>query len=158
MKKAAEKAVANTRTMGVALAPCTIPAAGKPHFILKEDEIEVGLGIHGELGVERMKIKRADEITEMLTLKILKDLPFLRGDEVAVLVNSLGATPLLELFIVCRRVNLILANLGIKIHRYYVGNYCTSLEMAGCSISMMKLDGELKALLDAPALTPFFRQ
>lgn len=158
VKTVAQKANANLRTMGVAIAPCTIPAAGKPHFTLKEDEMEVGLGIHGEPGLQRMTLKPADEVTEILVTKILEDLPFEKGDEVAVLVNGLGATPLLELLIVFRKLNRILTNAGIKIHRSYVGNYCTSLEMAGCSITLLRLDEELKRLLDAPVLTPYLVQ
>ena len=154
----AQKANANLRTMGVALAPCTIPAAGKPHFILKEDEMEVGLGIHGEPGSQKTTLRSADEVTEMLADKILMDLPFSENDEVAVLVNGLGSTPLSELFIVFRRLNQILINLGMKVYKSYVGNYCTSLEMAGCSLTLLRLDAELKRLLDAPVLTPYLIQ
>lgn len=158
VKAVAQKANANLRTMGVALSPCILPAAAKPHFILKEDEMEVGLGIHGEPGLQRMKLKPADEVTKILATRILEDLPFDKGDEVAVLVNGLGATPLLELLIVFRRLHRILTDVGIKIHKSYVGNYCTSLEMAGCSITLLRLDEELKRLLDAPVLTPYLVQ
>ena len=158
VKAVAQKANANLRTMGVALAPCTIPAAGKPHFVLGEDEMELGMGIHGEPGIERTKLKTADEVTNYLTKKILEDLPFKSENEVAVMVNGLGATPLLELFIMFRRLKQILDGSKIKIYRSFVGNYSTSLEMAGASITLLRLDDELKRLLDAPASTPYFSQ
>ena len=146
----------NIRTMGLALSPCTLPAAGKPHFTLADDEMEMGMGIHGEPGIERTTIKTADEITEALTQKILEDLPFKSGDEVAVMVNGLGATPLLELLIMFRKLHQILKDSNIDIYRSYVGNYSTSLEMAGASITLFRLDDEFKRLLDAPASTPYF--
>ena len=158
VKAAAEKAVANTRTMGVALSPCTVPAAGKPTFTIGEDEMEIGMGIHGEPGVRRGKLETADQIATTLTEAVVKDLPFVKGDEVAVLVNGLGATPPEELYIVYRKVHELLSGLGIKVYRPYVGEYATSLEMAGCSLSLLKLDAELKRLLDAPAQSPFFVQ
>jgi len=158
VKAVSQKANANLRTMGVALAPGTIPAVGKPNFVLKEDEIEFGLGIHGELGIQKTALKSADEIVEKLATKLLKDLPFSKGDDVAVLVNGLGATPLLELLIVFRKLNHILMDWGIKIHKSYVGNYCTSLDMAGCSITLLRLDEELKTLLAMPASTPYLVQ
>lgn len=158
VKAVAEKANANLRTMGVALAPCIIPAVGTPHFVLGEDEMELGMGIHGEPGIERTKIKTADEVTSYLTQKILEDLPYSAGDEVAVMVNSLGATPLQELLIMFRKLKQILDDSKIKIHRSFIGNYATSMEMAGASITLLKLDDELKRLLDAPATTPYFSQ
>jgi dihydroxyacetone kinase-like protein len=158
VKSAVKKVNANLRTMGVALTPCTIPAAGKPHFEIGEDEMELGMGIHGEPGIERTRMKTADEVTGILAQKILDDLPFEAGDEVAVMVNGLGATPLLELLIIFRKLSQILRMSRIKIHRNYVGNYSTSLEMAGASITLLKLDEELKRLLDAPATTPYFYQ
>lgn len=158
VKAVAQKTNDNLRTMGVALGPCIIPAAGKPHFVLEDDEIEVGMGIHGEPGLARAKLKSADEITEILATKIIGDLPFEKGDEVAVLVNGLGATPISELLIVFHKLSQIMKGLGMKIHRSYVGNYCTSLEMAGCSITLLRLDDELKRLLDAPATAPYFIQ
>jgi dihydroxyacetone kinase-like protein len=158
VKSLAQKANENLRTMGVALSPCTIPAAGRPHFILAEDEMELGMGIHGEPGLARTKMKTADEVSVIMMQKILEDLPYRAQDEVAVMVNGLGATPLLELLIIFRRLKLILAELNMRIHRAYVGNYSTSLEMAGASITLLKLDGELKRLLDAPASTPYFSQ
>ncbi len=158
VKSVAMKANANLRTMGVALTPCTIPAAGKPNFEIGDDKMELGMGIHGEPGIERTKMKSADEVTSILTQKILDDLPFEAGDEVAVMVNGLGATPLLELLIMFRKLSQILSKSRIKIHRNYVGNYSTSLEMTGASITLLRLDQELKQLLDAPAAAPYFRQ
>ncbi len=158
VKRIAEKAAANVRTMGVALTPCVVPRVGKAGFSLGEDEMEIGMGIHGETGIRRGKIESADEITDEMLEKIVADLPYEAGDEVAVLVNGLGATPLDEQYIVTRRVNQHLEEKGIRVHRYYVGEYVTSIEMAGLSISLLKLDDELKELLDQPACTPFFRQ
>ncbi len=148
-----EKVIANIRTMGMALTPCTVPMAGKPNFTLNEDEMEMGLGIHGEPGIRKEKMRSADEITEELVDKILSDMPLKSGDEVAVLVNGLGGTPLMELFIMNRKVNEILTGKGIKIYHTNVGNYMTSIEMAGASVTILKLDGELKSYYDAKANT-----
>jgi len=150
--------VANTCSMGVALSPCTVPAAGRPTFTIGEDEMEIGMGIHGEAGVHRGKLESADQIAERLASAVLGDLPFGRGDSVAVLVNGLGATPPEELYVLYRRISQILAGAGIGVHRAYVGEYATSLEMAGASLSLLKLDAELATLLDAPASSPFFVQ
>ena len=158
VKATADKVIGNTRSMGVALSPCTVPAAGKPTFSLGEDEMEIGMGIHGEPGVERAKIKPADEVAEILVKRIISDLPFRRDDEVAVLVNGLGATPPEELFIIYSKVYDILLDYGISVYRPYIGEYATSMEMAGCSVSLLRLDGEMKALLDAPAFSPFLLQ
>ncbi len=158
VKHAAEKALANTRSMGVALSPCTVPEAGRPTFTIGEDEMEIGMGIHGEPGVRRGKLETADEIAVTLTNAVLKDLPFKSGDKVAVLVNGLGATPREELYIVYRKVWELLRDAGISVHRPYVGEYATSMEMAGCSVSLLKLDDELTHLLDAAAESPFFLQ
>lgn len=158
VKRIAEKAIACTRSMGVALSPCTVPAAGRPTFSIGEDEMEIGMGIHGEPGVRRGKLEPADRIADILMEAILGDMNLAKGDEVSVLVNSLGATPQEELYILYRRVCQILSGHRVKVHRPYVGEYATSMEMAGCSVSLLKLDGELKPLLDAPALTPFVRQ
>lgn len=154
----AEKAIANVRTMGMALTPCVIPAVGKPNFELEEGQMEVGIGIHGEPGVERRPIAPASEIARTLLGRILPDLPFQRGDEVAVMVNGMGATPLMELYILFNEVQKVLAEAGIGLYRSFVGEYMTSLEMAGASVTLLKLDGELKRLLDAPARTPAFVQ
>lgn len=156
VKRVAEKAAANVRTMGVALTPCTVPRVGEPGFSIGEDEMEIGMGIHGEAGIRRGKIEPANQIAEEMLDKIVADLPYQSGDEVAVLINGLGATPLDEQYIVTRQVNKYLEAKGIKVYRYYVGEYATALEMAGVSISLLKLDDELKKYLDAPAKTPFF--
>jgi len=158
VKRIAEKAASNVRTMGVALTPCTVPRVGYPGFEIAEDEMEIGMGIHGEPGIRRGKLESADEITTEMLEKILKDIPYEAGEEAAVLVNGLGATPLDEQYIVARRVHQILKERGIEVYRYYVGEYVTSIEMAGLSISLLKLDEELKGYLDAPADTPFFKQ
>lgn len=153
---AARKANDNTRTMGVALSSCVIPASGKPIFQLAEDEIELGLGIHGEPGELRTKLEPADRVVDRMMPRILEDLPFRAGDTVAVLVNGLGSTPLCELYIVYRRVAQFLSNAGIKIHRSYVGEYSTSLEMAGCSVTLVRMDEDLRNWLDRPAVCPCF--
>jgi dihydroxyacetone kinase-like protein len=158
VKRVAEKTVANVRSMGMALTPCIVPIAGKANFQLADDEIEIGMGIHGEPGISRCKIKEADEITSVLLEKIIVDLPFRKDDEVAVLVNGLGATPLMELYIINKKISEVCAEKGIKIYRTYVGEYMTALEMAGASISLLRLDDELKALLDAPADSIAFKQ
>jgi dihydroxyacetone kinase-like protein len=157
VKAAALKANSNIRTMGVALSPCIIPSTGKPNFTMAEDEMEIGMGIHGEPGIERTKLKSADDVAEILTLKVVKDLPFKDGDEVSVLLNGLGGTPLQELFILFRKIEEILINREIDIYRVFIGNYCTSIDMMGCSLSLMRLDDELKELFDAPADTPYFK-
>jgi dihydroxyacetone kinase-like protein len=153
-----ERAAAGTRTMGVALSPCTIPAAGVPTFELPVGQMEIGMGIHGEPGVRRGPLATADEIADELTRAILDDLPYRRGDEVAVLVNGLGATPKEELYILYRGVSRVLADEGITVHRVWVGEFATSLEMAGASVTLLRLDDELRRLVDAPAETPFYVQ
>lgn len=158
VKRVAQKAADHVRTMGVALTPCTVPRVGKPGFELAEDEMEIGMGIHGETGIRRGKLEPADRIVEEMLEKIVNDLPFESGDKVAVLINGLGATTLDEQYIVTRKVDEYLKGKEIGVHRYYVGEYVTSLEMAGFSISLLKLDEELKHYLDAPAHTPFFVQ
>ena len=149
----AQKVIDNVRTMGTAITPCTVPAAGKPGFEIGEDEMEVGIGIHGEPGTHREKLATANEIVDHMLGKILADIDY-AGHEVAVLVNGSGATPLMELYIINNRVADVLADKGIKVYKTMVGSYMTSLEMAGFSISLLRLDDELKALLDAPADTP----
>ncbi|MCL0049278.1 dihydroxyacetone kinase subunit DhaK [Dehalococcoidia bacterium] len=145
------------RSMGVALTSCTVPAKGLPTFELGEDEMEIGIGIHGEPGRERMKLKIADEITKILATAVLDDLPFKSGDEVLAFVNSMGGTPISELYIVYRKLAEMCKARGIKIVRNLIGAYITSLEMAGCSITLLKLDEELKKLWDAPVHTPGLR-
>lgn len=154
VKRVAEKVITNVRSMGMSLGSCTVPAAGKPSFVLGDNEVEIGMGIHGEPGTHRETLRSADEITSHLVGKILDDLPLNSGDEVAVLVNGLGATPLMELYVVNRKVADILGNMGVTIIKTYVGNYMTSLEMAGFSVTVLKLDSELKELLCAQADTP----
>lgn len=156
-KAVAEKVNSYTRTLGVALSPCTVPAKGTPTFTLAEDEMEYGVGHHGEPGTGKIKMMTADQIAEKMTLEVIEDLPFQSGDEVAVLINGLGATPLIELYVCFRRVKQILDAKRIKIERSYVGEFFTALEMAGFSVTLMKLDSELKALLEAPADTPYYK-
>ena len=158
VKAVTDCAIDLTRSMGIALSPCTIPAAGKPTFAIAEDEMEIGMGIHGEPGIARTKLKPADEIAEILSEKLLADLPFASGDEVAVLVNGLGATPPEELYILYSKVHDTLRGRGLRVHRTFVGEYATSMEMAGASLSLLRLDDELKVLLDAPAFSPFLPQ
>ncbi len=153
-----EKALANIRSMGVALSPCTVPMAGKPTFTIGEDEMEIGMGIHGEPGMKREKLQTADQIAERMTNAILEDLKPLTGDKLAVMVNGLGATPPEELYLIYRKVDRILHDKGLMIHRAYVGEYATSMEMAGASLTFFRLDDELTELLDHPANTPFFHQ
>ena len=152
----AEKVIANVRTMGTAITPCTGPAAGKPGFEIGEDEMEVGIGIHGEPGTHKEKLTPVNDIVDHMLSKILADIDY-TGSEVAVLVNGSGATPLMELYIINNRVADVLAGKGIKVYKTMVGNYMTSLEMAGFSVSLLRLDDELKALLDAPADTPAWK-
>ena len=156
VKAVAEKVIANVRTMGMALTACTVPAAGKPGFDLPEDEMEMGIGIHGEPGTYRSHIKTADEIADEMIDKILADMPC-DGAEVAVLVNGFGGTPAMELYVVNNHVHDVLTAKGVKIYKTIVGNYMTSIEMAGCSITILKLDDELKKGLDAKANTIAFR-
>jgi dihydroxyacetone kinase-like protein len=143
--------------MGMALTSCTVPHAGKPTFDLPEDEMEIGIGIHGEPGRTRMKVKTAAEITEMLASAVLDDLPFKSGDSVLAFVNGMGGTPLIELYVVYNELNKICGGRGVKIARSLIGPYITSLEMAGCSITLLKLDDELTKLWDAPVKTAGLR-
>lgn len=154
----AQKVIDNVRTMGMALSPCTVPAAGKPGFELAEDEVEIGMGIHGEPGTHREKIQSADETVSHMLGKILDEGIYQSGDEVAVLVNGLGSTPLMELYVANNKVQAILEEKGIRTYKTIVGNYMTSLEMGGFSITLLKLDAQLKELLDAKADTPAFKQ
>jgi dihydroxyacetone kinase-like protein len=158
VKRVAEKAIANVRTMGVALTPCIVPEVGKPGFTIGEDEMEIGMGIHGEPGIHRGKLEPADEVVDTMMAAILEDLPYNRDDEVAVLINGLGATPKEEMYIVYRRIDQILKEKGISVFHVYVGEFATSMEMAGFSISLLKLDDELKQLMAKAARTPFFEQ
>ncbi len=152
-----EKVIANVRTMGIALSSCTPPVRGTPLFEIADGEMEVGIGIHGEPGRTRMKIASAAEITKMLATPILDDLPFASGDRVLAFVNGMGGTPLIELYVIFAELKKILDARGITIARNLVGNYITSLEMAGCSITLLRLDDELTQYWDAPVLTPGLR-
>lgn len=152
----ANRVIADGRSMGMALSGCTVPAAGKPSFDLAEDEIEVGIGIHGEPGRSRVKIGTAAEIADMLVRPILEDLDY-RGSEVILFVNGMGATPLIELFIVYGEVAKILEAEGVRVVRNLTGNYITSLDMAGCSVTLLKADDEMIHLWDAPVVTPGLR-
>ena len=149
----AEKVNNNVRTMGVALTSCIPPAKGTPIFEIADDEMEVGVGIHGEPGRERAKITSADEITKTLFDAVADDLPFNDGDRVALMVNGLGGTPPAELYVLYNKAAQLCEERGLTVARNYVGEYCTSLEMAGASITMLKLDAELEKYLEAPAET-----
>jgi dihydroxyacetone kinase-like protein len=143
--------------MGMALTSCATPAAGKPTFDIGSDEMEIGIGIHGEPGRERMKLKTAKEIVEMMTEAIMTDLPYKIADQVIAMINGMGGTPLIELYLIYNEVASICSAKGITIARSLVGNYITSLEMQGCSLTFVKADDELLALWDAPVHTPALR-
>jgi dihydroxyacetone kinase-like protein len=153
----AEKVIGRVRSMGVALTPCVVPHAGEPSFTLADDEIEIGIGIHGEPGRERIKLEPADAIVDRILGPILDDLPVNRGDKVLLFVNGMGGTPQVELYIVFRRAAEVLAERGIEVTRTLVGNFTTSLEMQGMSITVLTLDDELTALWDAPVHTAALR-
>ena len=157
VKRVAEKVIANVRTMGAAIAPCTVPAAGKPGFELADDELEMGVGIHGEPGVRRESMRTADEMVDEVLDTILADLDF-KDRDVAVLVNGAGGTPPYELAIIANHVHDVLAERGVRIWHTYMGPYLTSLEMRGFSVTLLRLDDELKGLLAAPAETPAWTQ
>ena len=154
----AEDIIDNTATMGIGLSPTILPTTGKPSFELDDGEMEVGIGIHGEPGFHRGALETADQIAERLMDRLVADLGVASGDRVAVLVNGMGATPLEELYLLFRRVHQLLAEKGISIDKNYVGEYATSLEMAGASISLLALNDERLALLNAPAESPFFKE
>ena len=155
---AAQKAIDNTRSVGIGLTPCTIPAVGKPNFQIEPGKMEVGIGHHGEPGIRVEDLQSADRMAEMCLEIVLPDLPFGSGDEVVVLVSGLGATPVMEQYIFYRRVEQILSEKGITVHRPYVGNYFTSLEMMGITLTVMKLDDELKQLVDLECYSMGLRQ
>lgn len=154
VKAVAEKVIANVRSLGFALTSCTVPAKGSPTFTLAEDEIEFGVGIHGEPGIAREKLPTAAALAERIVGQIVGDVPFNAGDEVAVMVNGLGATPLQELYLLNNSVAACVEAKGLKIHRTFVGNYMTAIDMAGASVTILRLDAQTKALLDAAADTP----
>ena len=153
----ARKVVANVRSMGVALTACTVPHAGTPSFDLPEDEIEIGIGIHGEPGRRRIPLASADEITELLLTPVVEDLALVSGEDVLLLVNGMGGTPASELYIVYRRARALLEACGVNVTRSLVGNYVTSLEMQGASVTVLRLDDELTTLWDAPVHTAALR-
>ncbi len=154
----ARKAADSVCTMGVALSPCIVPRVGHPSFQLSDNEMEIGMGIHGEPGVRRTEILPANQMVDEMMGHIFRNMTLGDGDEVSVLINGLGATPLEEQYITYRRVHETLRDAGVRIHKVYVGEFATSMEMAGLSISVFKLDDELKRLLSKPAHTPFFTQ
>lgn len=154
----AEKANSNVRTFGVALSPCIIPEVGHPSFSLEENEMEIGMGIHGEPGVKKCELKQAEPLVNEMMDALLNDISLEKGDDVSVLVNGLGSTPLDELMIIYKTIGARLNEVGVSVFRVYSGEYATSMEMAGFSISLLKLDDELKNCLRAEAKTPFFEQ
>lgn len=155
---AAQKAIDNTRSVGIGLTPCTLPAVGHPNFQIEEGTMEVRIGHHGEKGIDVLPIESAAQMAKRMCDIVLPDLPFQAGDEVAVLVSGLGATPVMELYVLYNEIDKLLAERGIKVYRSYVGNYFTSLEMSGATFSAMKLDDELKPLLDMPVETMGLKQ
>ena len=155
---AAQKAIDSTRSVGIGLTPCTLPAVGHPNFEIKEGTMEIGIGHHGEKGIAVVPIESAQQMARRMCDLVLPDLPFQTGDEVAVLVSGLGATPVMELYVLYNEIEKIMKERGISIHRSYVGNYFTSLEMMGATLSVMKLDDELRELLDVPVETMGLKQ
>src|SRR6266536_3064390 len=153
----AKQVIDNVRSMGLALTSCTVPAAGSPTFDLGDDEVEIGIGIHGEPGRERIKMESGDQLTDRITRPVIEDLRLTSGERVLVFVNSMGGTPLAELYVVYRRVARLLDEGGVRIDRSLVGPYITSLEMQGASVTILRLDDELTRLWDAPVRTPGLR-
>ena len=151
----ADRVNANVRSMGFGLTSCTTPAKGAPTFEIGDDEMEIGVGLHGEPGRQRTKLMPADEIVGLMTQNCLDDLPFQAGDEVAVMVNGLGGTPLMEQYIAYNKDAQMLKDAGIKVFKSYVNEYCTSINMAGCSVSLLRLDDEMKKYLDYPVEIPY---
>lgn len=158
VKAAAERLISQTKTLGVALSPAYVPGSGNPGFEIGDDEMEIGIGIHGEPGLSREKLKTANEIADLLLNKLITELSLVTGDEVAVMVNGLGSTPMMELYVLNNRVADVLKDKGIQISNTFVGEFMTAIEMAGASITLAKLDSGLKELLRAPAQTPAFTQ
>jgi len=150
---AAQKAIDHTRSVGIGLTPCTLPAVGHPNFEIKDGTMEVGIGHHGEPGIEVCDLETADEMARRMVDIVVNDVPFGFGDELVVLVSGLGATPVMELYILYGEIDRLLSERGMKIYRSYVGNYFTSLEMSGATLTVMKLDDELKELVDLPVMT-----
>jgi dihydroxyacetone kinase-like protein len=157
VKRVAEKARDNCRTYAVGLCPATVPSSGQPTFTIHENEVYFGIGAHGEKGVRKTTLLSADETAKILTGEVVRDLALRDGNEVDLIVNGYGSTTLMELFIMNRKVHEILESQKIPVHRTEVGNFLTTQEMAGCSVTLMRLDDELRKLCDAPALTPAYR-
>lgn len=155
---AAQKAIDNTRSVGIGLTPCTLPAVGHPNFEIKQGTMEVGIGHHGEPGIEVCKLESAQEMAKRMAEVVLPDYPFEAGDEVVVLVSGLGATPVMELYVLYDEIDRLFEEKGIKIYRSYVGNYFTSLDMMGATLTVMKLDAELMELIDMPVNTMGLKQ
>lgn len=155
---AAQKAIDSCRSVGIGLTPCTLPAVGHPNFEIKDGTMEVGIGHHGEPGIEVCELETAAQMAKRMVDIVVPDLPFEKGDEAAILVSGLGATPVMELYVLYDEIDKLLAEKGINIHRSYVGNYFTSLEMMGATLTMMKLDDELKELIDMPACSMGLKQ
>ncbi len=155
---AAQKAIDNTRSVGIGLTPCTLPAVGHPNFAIKDGTMEVGIGHHGEPGIEVCPLETAAQMARRMVDIVLPDYPFKAGDEVVVLVSGLGATPVMELYVLYDEIDRLLVEKGIRIHRAYVGNYFTSLDMMGATLTVMKLDEELKELIDLPAYSMGLKQ
>lgn len=154
VKRIAEKTIENVKTIGIALTSCTVPAKGTPTFSLADNEIEFGVGIHGEPGIERSELEKASNSAARMVDLLLRELKLTKGNQCAIMINGLGATPLMELYILNKDVTALLQERGIKIHKTFVGNFMTALDMAGASITILKLDDELKQLLDSTADTP----
>ena len=151
--EAAQKAIDNTRSVGIGLTPCTLPAVGHPNFEIKDGTMEVGVGHHGEPGIEVCELETAAQMAKRMIDVVVPDYPFVSGDEIVVLVSGLGATPVMELYVLYNEIEQLLTEKGLKIHKSYVGNYFTSLEMMGATLTIMKLDDELKELIDMPVYT-----
>jgi dihydroxyacetone kinase-like protein len=155
---AAQKAIDNTRSIGIGLTPCTLPAVGHPNFEIKPGTMELGIGHHGEPGIEVCPLENAAGMAARMVNAVLPDYPFVSGDEVVVLVSGLGATPVMELYVLYDEIEKLITGRGITIHRGYAGNYFTSLEMMGATLTVMKLDKELKELIDMPCYAMGFKQ
>jgi dihydroxyacetone kinase-like protein len=156
--RVARKAVAGSRSLGVALSSCTLPATGKEIFELPDGKMEIGMGLHGEPGVERTDLATADETVERIVPPLVEDLPYRRGDRIILVINGYGATTRMEMFIVNRKVRALLSELGIGVYATELGEFCTSQEMKGVSLTFFRLDEELKALYDEPCDSPFYRK
>ncbi|MCL5985588.1 MAG: dihydroxyacetone kinase subunit DhaK [Actinobacteria bacterium] len=158
VKRVVEKARDNSRSIGVSLSSCTLPETGKQTFDLEFDKIEFGMGLHGEAGIKRMDMQTADEIVSIMVPLLIEDLPFKKGDEIIVTINGYGATTRMELFIVYRKAHAMLMDYGITVFAAEIGEFCTTQEMAGCSITFTKIDDELKKYYQMPCISPFYKK